>query len=57
MIVGAIYGIMGGGIFTFFAYKEWDKTEVISSVAVIFTICTIIGFISARFLPDKIGKE
>lgn len=53
IVAGIIYGITGGGIFTFFAYKEWDKTEVISGVVVIFPICTIIGFISARVLPDE----
>lgn len=53
MMAGIIYGITGGGIFTFFAYKEWDKAEVIGGVVVIFLICAIIGFISARALPDE----
>lgn len=57
MMVGIIYGMTGSGIFTFFAYKEWDKTEVISGVVVIFPICIIIGFISARVLPDKYREE
>lgn len=57
MVVGIIYGMTGSGIFTFFAYKEWDKTEVIGSAVIVFLICTIIGFIAARFLPDKLEKE
>lgn len=53
MVAGIIYGMTGSGIFAFFAHKEWDKTEVISGVVVIFLICTIIGFVSARALPDE----
>lgn len=53
MIVGVIYGMVSSGSFLFFMYNEWNKERLIGGVVAIFLICTIIGFVSARVLPDE----
>lgn len=53
LMIGVVYGVLSIGAFVFAVSDKLSKQQIIGYGFGILLFCTIIGFISARVLPDE----